>query len=205
MSHMDITGILQSVGYIGIFLCVLIESGIIFGLLVPLPGFSLLFTAGVFAANDRLNIYLVLSSGLLGAILGYVIGYITGRRYGRRLFYQYRNQKYFTASQGERIEKFMQKHGYTTLFVGRFMPIIHTVAPIFSGIAKTSIGPFMIINLLGAIAWVCSATFFGYFIGNSLPGAQYYVLLFVLILVAALNTTFARNYIKRLLAKIESF
>lgn len=202
---MDVTGILQSVGYVGIFLCVCIESGIIFGLLVPLPGFSLLFTAGVFAANDRLNIYLVLLSGLLGAILGYVIGYITGKRYGRKLFYEYRSQKYFTAAQGERTEKFMQKHGYTTLFVGRFLPIVHTVAPILSGVAKTPIGPFMVINLLGAVVWVGSATFFGYVVGNSLPGAQYYVLLFVIILIVVLNTGFARNYIKRLLARIESF
>ncbi len=201
---MDVTEILQSVGYLGIFLCVCIESGIIFGLLVPLPGFSLLFAAGVFAANDRLNIYLVLLSGLLGAVLGYIIGYITGKRYGRRLFYESRNKRYFTAAQGERTEKFMQKHGYITLFVGRFLPIVHTVAPILSGVAKTPIGPFMIINLLGAAVWVCSATFLGYFVGASLPGAQYYVVPFVVILVVILNTRFARDYIKRLLARIES-
>lgn len=200
---MGVESVLQSIGYIGIFLCVFIECGVLLGLFVPLPGWSLLFAAGVFAVNDRLNLWIVLASGLAGAILGYVAGYYTGKRYGRKLFYEVKTEKYFTKGQGLQTEHFMQKYGYSALIIGRFLPIVHNVIPIMSGIARTPFAPFMAVNVFGGIVWVTTATMFGYVVGRSVPNAQYMVIPLIIVLTLALNARPVRRRIKQMISTIE--
>lgn len=202
---MDTQSLLESFGYLIIFLCVFIESGVILGLVLPLPGFSLLFTAGVLAAGGQMNPLTVIIVGSVAAILGYVVGYYTGFKYGRQLFYEKNTGKYFTAKQGQATERFMKKYGYSTLVVGRFLPVVHNVAPLLSGVARTPLAPFMIANVIGGIAWVIVSTLLGLYIGKAVPDAQKYVIAFVVATVIFANTPWGRRLWEKIGRRIENF
>jgi membrane-associated protein len=201
---MDTQSLLESFGYLMIFLCVFIESGVILGLVLPLPGFSLLFTAGVLAAGGQMNLAAVMVIGSVAAILGYIAGYYTGSRYGRRLFYEKKTSKYFTPEQGQATERFMKKYGYGTLFIGRFLPVVHNVAPLLSGVAKTPLGPFMIANVIGGVLWVITSTLLGFYIGKAVPDAQKYVIAAVVLTIIFVNTPWGRRLWERIGRRIEN-
>lgn len=185
---MGADSLLESLGYFGIFLSVFIECGVPLGLILPLPGWTLLFSAGVLAASDILNIPMILAVGILAAVLGYIVGYFTGYKYGRKLFFEKNTKKYFTAAQGRKTENFMKKYGIITLVAGRFMAIVHNLAPILSGVAKTPFLVFMVLNVIGAVLWVFSGVFLGYFIGQQVPNAHYYVIPPIILFIIAINT-----------------
>jgi membrane-associated protein len=201
---MDAQSLLESFGYFIVFICVFIECGVLLGLVLPLPGFSLLFTAGVLASANQMSLAGIIIIGSLAAILGYIAGYFTGSRYGRRLLYEKVTEKYFTAAQGRAAERFMGRHGYSTLVIGRFLPIMHNVAPLLSGIARTPFIRFMIANVLGGILWVSSSTLMGYYIGKAVPNAQYYLIPFVVLTIVIFNSPYGKRLLARATKKIES-
>lgn len=200
---MDVDSLLESLGYFGIFLSVFIECGVPLGLILPLPGWTLLFSAGVLAASGILNIPIILAVGILAAVLGYIVGYFTGYKYGRKLFFEKNTRKYFTAEQGKKTEHFMKKYGRITLVAGRFMAIVHNLAPILSGVAKTPFLSFMILNVVGAVLWVFSGVFLGYFIGQQVPDAHYYVIPLVIIFILAINTKPGHRLAAKISKKLE--
>lgn len=201
---MGAESLLESFGYMVIFVSVFIECGVLLGLVLPLPGFSLLFAAGVFAATGRMDEIAIIIVGSLAAIAGYIAGYFTGSKYGRKLFYEKTTSKYFTRQQGLATEKFMKKYGYSSLFLGRFLPIAHNVVPLLSGVAKTPLLPFMVVNVIGGVAWVASSTLLGFYAGQSFANAQYLVLPFVLALIVFANTPFGKRFMVLIVKKIEN-
>lgn len=196
--------VLESVGYVGIFASVFIECGFLPGLVLPLPGFSLLFTASVFAASGQMDLPTIIIIGIIAAILGYASGYFTGLKYGRKLFFEKETRKYFTRQQGEMTERFMKKYGYTTLIISRFLPIMHSLAPLLSGVAKTPLLPFMIVNVVGGVAWVLTATLLGYYMGQTIPGAQYFAIPLVIAVLWLVNTRSGHKILMRIAHKVES-
>ncbi len=201
---MDTQSLLESFGYFVVFACVFIESGVLLGIILPLPGFSLLFTAGVFAAGGKMDVVAISIVGSLAAILGYVAGYFTGSKYGRKLFYEKATSKYFTRKQGEATERFMKKYGYSTLIIGRFLPAVHSIAPLLSGVARTPLVPFMLVNIIGGVTWAISSTLLGYYIGQSVPNAQYYILPFIIGSVVLVNTPVGKRMLAKFSRKMES-
>lgn len=201
---MNAAEILESVGYLGIFISVFIECGVPLGLILPLPGYTLLFTAGVFAASGHFDIWAIILVGIAAAILGYIVGYFTGYKYGRKLFFERRSNKYFTPEQGYKTEKFMNRYGYSTLIIGRFLALVHNIAPILSGIAKTPFLYFMIANVAGAILWVMSAVFLGYYMGQTIPNAQMLVIPLVIGILIFINLPIGRRIMKKFVEKIEN-
>ena len=81
---LDPITIIQTVGLIGIFLIIFAETGLFFGFFFP--GDSLLFTAGLFASQGYLNIFVLIIGCIIMAIIGDTVGYWTGKKYGRKLF-----------------------------------------------------------------------------------------------------------------------
>lgn len=200
---MDAQTVLESVGYLGIFVAVFIECGVPLGIILPLPGFSLLFTASVFASTGGLSLTIIIVTGVTAAVLGYIVGYFTGYRYGRKLFYELKTHKYFTPEQGQRAERFMKRFGYSTLIIGRFFALIHNIAPILGGIAKMRFIPFMIANIVGAILWVGAAVISGYYLGENIPNAQYIVIPFMIVAILVANTPQGRRLLLKITEKVE--
>ncbi|MEI6690769.1 MAG: DedA family protein [bacterium] len=148
--------------YVILFGVIFVETGLVF---VPfLPGDSLLFAAGAFAALGSLNIWILLGLLVVAAVLGDTVNYWIGHFFGAALV---ANPKVPIKKEHiEETQKFFEKHGGKTIVLARFIPIVRTFAPFVAGIGNMSYGQFLSYNLIGGTAWVLVATIAGYFFGN---------------------------------------
>ncbi|MCF0071096.1 VTT domain-containing protein [Dyadobacter sp. CY261] len=153
--------------YVVLFLIIFIETGVV---LMPfLPGDSLLFAAGMMAAkySDSLNIWLIVALLIIAAILGDSCNYLIGRRFGAkiqqiRLF----GKRMIKPEHLAHTHSFYEKYGASTIVIARFVPIVRTLAPFVGGVAAMNYGVFFKFNIIGAILWVVSLAFAGYFLGS---------------------------------------
>lgn len=170
---MELTHILPTIGYIGIFLIVFAESGLLIGFF--LPGDSLLFTAGFLASQGIFDITLLTIGCFIAAVVGDSVGYAFGRRVGRRLFHK-KDSLLFSKENLEKAEKFYEEHGKKTIVIARFMPVIRTFAPIVAGIGEMNYSSFIIYNIFGGLIWAVGLTVAGYFLGRAIPNVDHYLL-----------------------------
>jgi membrane-associated protein len=146
--------------YAILFLIIFMETGFV---VTPfLPGDSLLFAAGTFAALGSLNVWLLIVLLIVAAIGGDTVNYWIGHYLGDRAY----NIKWIKREYLDRTHAFFQKHGGKTIFLARFVPIVRTFAPFVAGMGKMSYGYFISYNVFGGIVWVLLFTLLGYFFGN---------------------------------------
>jgi membrane-associated protein len=146
--------------YAILFLVVFMETGFV---ITPfLPGDSLLFAAGTFAALGSMNVWLLVLLLIIAAIAGDTVNYWIGHYLGDRAY----NIKWIKREYLDRTHAFFEKHGGKTIFLARFVPIVRTFAPFVAGMGRMSYGYFFSYNVFGGIVWVLSFTFLGYFFGN---------------------------------------
>lgn len=162
-----------------LFIIIFIETGLVF---TPfLPGDSLIFAAGAFAAIGSLNIFLVFALLALAAVLGDTVNYWIGHFFGQKII---ENPKLpLNQSHIDKTNKFFEKHGGKTILLARFVPIVRTFAPFVAGIGKMHYGKFISYNLIGGISWVALFTFAGYFFGN-VPAVKHNFSLVILLIIA---------------------
>lgn len=165
--------ILQSGGVLLVAAIVFAESGLLIGFF--LPGDTLLFTAGFFASQGKLNIGFLLIATVLAAIIGDNVGYTIGRRNGHRVFKK-KDGILFRAEYIEQAEKFYEKHGGKTITIARFIPVIRTFAPVVAGVGKMDRKKFMFYNIIGATIWGVGVTLLGYALGIRIPNIDKYLL-----------------------------
>lgn len=145
-----------------LFVIIFAETGFVF---TPfLPGDSLLFAAGAFAALGSMNIYLLTLILCIAAILGDTANYWIGHFFGEKII---ANPKVpINKEHIEKTEKFFEKHGGKTIILARFVPIVRTFAPFVAGVGKMHYGKFISYNVIGGVFWVILFTLAGYFFGN---------------------------------------
>jgi membrane-associated protein len=147
--------------YAILFGVIFVETGLV--IMPILPGDSLLFAAGTFAAlPDGLNIWYLNILLIIAAILGDTVNYSIGHYLGERAY----NIKWIKKEYFEKTHAFFEKHGGKAIFLARFVPIVRTFAPFVAGIGKMTYGYFITYNFVGGIVWVVLFTFAGYFFGN---------------------------------------
>ena len=153
--------------YIFLFIIIFAETGFVF---TPfLPGDSLIFAAGAFAALGSFNVLALLLLFWTAAFLGDTVNYWIGHFFGQKIIDNPRlpvNQKHI-----DKTQKFYDKHGGKTIFLARFIPIVRTFAPFVAGIGKMDYKKFISYNATGGFAWVGGFTLLGYFFGN-LPSVK---------------------------------
>jgi len=143
-----------------LFVVIFVETGLV---VMPfLPGDSLLFAAGTFAALGSLNIWLFIGLMIIAAVVGDAVNYSIGHYLGDRAY----NIKWVKREYLEKTHAFFEKHGGKAIFLARFVPIVRTFAPFVAGIGKMSYGYFATYNIVGGVTWVMTFSLLGYFFGN---------------------------------------
>lgn len=145
-----------------LFLIVFCETGLV---ITPfLPGDSLLFAAGTFAALGSLDLWLIVVLLITAAIIGDTVNYWVGAYIGPRAFcgdIRFLRREYL-----DRTHAFYEKHGGKTIILARFIPIIRTFAPFVAGVGAMSYPKFITYNVVGAVLWVGIFVLGGYFFGT---------------------------------------
>jgi membrane-associated protein len=148
--------------YLILFLLVFCETGLV---VTPfLPGDSLLFAAGAFAALGALDVRLLVPLLIVAAVLGDTINYQVGAAIGPRAFEG--KLRFLRKEHLDRTRAFYDRHGGKTIILARFVPIVRTFAPFVAGVGTMSYGRFLTYNLVGAVLWVGLLVLAGYFFGN---------------------------------------
>ena len=143
-----------------LFVVIFIETGLV---VTPfLPGDSLLFAAGTFAALGSLNVWFLVGLLMVAAVLGDAVNYTIGHYLGERAY----NIKWIKKEYLDKTHAFFEKHGGKAIFLARFVPIVRTFAPFVAGIGKMTYGYFATYNIVGGVTWVLTFTLLGYFFGN---------------------------------------
>ena len=165
--------------YAILFAIVFIETGVV---VMPfLPGDSLLFIAGAFAAQGEMNLAVLMASLVAAAVLGNTSNYWIGRYFGPRVF-QWENSKFFNKNAFDKAHAFYEKHGAITIIVTRFLPFLRTFSPFVAGVAAMTHGRFQFYNVTGGLIWVVSLSLAGYFFGN-IPIVKTHLTLIIIALI----------------------
>ena len=171
---------IAAAGYIVLIFVVFAETGLAAGFF--LPGDSLLFVAGLFAADGKFNLFVLLISVFVAAVIGDAVGYLTGSRMGPRLFKRQKSLL-FRPSHLQKAHDFYQKYGGKTIIIARFVPIVRTFAPIVAGAAQMPYRQFVVFNIVGGFLWVFSMILGGYFLGRAFPFLREHLEIVVIVIV----------------------
>ena len=149
--------------YAILFAVIFAETGLV---VTPfLPGDSLLFVAGALAALGGLDVHILVALLVAAAILGNTTNYAIGRWLGRRYFDE-GGSRWVKREHLDRTHAFYERYGGAAVVVSRFLPIIRTYVPFVAGLARMSSARFTAYNVAGAVLWVASLAYAGYFFGN---------------------------------------
>lgn len=173
--------------YAILFFVIFCETGLV---VTPfLPGDSLIFAAGTFAAMGRMNPWILFIMLIIAAVGGDAANYWIGHKIGPRAYTG--EIKLIKKEYIDRTHAFFEKHGGKTIFLARFVPIVRTFAPFVAGVGQMSYGYFIRYNLIGGICWVSIFLTLGYFFGT-IPFVQhnFELVIIAIILISVLPMVF---------------
>jgi membrane-associated protein len=174
--------------YVILFLIVFCETGLV---VTPfLPGDSLLFAAGTFAALGALNPWWLCVVLSISAIAGDTINYWIGASVGHRVFHK-EKVRFFNKAHLERTHNFYEKYGGKTIIIARFVPIVRTFAPFVAGMGSMTYWKFISYNVAGGIAWILICVLAGFYFGNlPLVKENFAVVIVAIIIISVLPGAF---------------
>jgi membrane-associated protein len=172
--------LILSFGYVGLGLLVFAESGLFFGFF--LPGDSVLFSAGLLAAQGTFNIWILVPLIVICAIVGDQVGYWFGARVGPALFTR-PDSFLFKKKRLEETRAYFEKYGPLTIVLARFIPAVRTFAPILAGVGNMRYSLFVRYNILGGVLWGAGMTLLGYVLGSVIPDIERYILPIIALII----------------------
>ncbi|HXK11256.1 MAG TPA: DedA family protein [Vicinamibacteria bacterium] len=183
--HLDrhLAEVIQAYGtgtYALLFAIVFMETGLV---VTPfLPGDSLLFAAGSFAALGALDVRAVFGLLAFAAVLGDNVNYWIGRYLGPKVFH-YERSRFFNPDHLRKTHAFYERYGVKAIIIARFVPIVRTFSPFVAGVGAMRYPRFLAFDVVGGLLWVGVCTLAGYFFGN-LPLVKKNFSLVILAIVA---------------------
>ena len=195
----DAQSIISRGGFYFLLVVVFAETGLFFGFF--LPGDYLLFMAGLLCSAGKVDVNIstlvlsLIAAGILGNFTGYWFGYRTGP-----VLFNKNDSLFFKKRYVILASDFYNKYGGMALILGRFFPIVRTFAPIFAGVVKVDIKKFALYNLAGCIAWVCTFTLGGFFLGKRFPQLKDYMQYVVVGLIIITTIPLVVAYIRKKIA-----
>ena len=187
-----ITDQIFDMGYLGIFLLMLIESSFI-----PFPSEIVLVPAGYLAAKGDMDISLILFFSLLGSIGGALINYFGALYVGRKFLLKFGKYIFISEKTLDKMEDFFQKHGAISTFTGRLIPGIRQLISIPAGLSKMNLKVFIFYTSLGALIWSIILVALGYLIGENQELIKEYlsqIVTVTLITVAIITAMYIYNH-----------
>ena len=174
-----------SLGYIGIFLMMFLESSFF-----PFPSEVVMIPAGYLAYKGEMNIYIAIVVGILGSLAGALFNYYLAVKFGRKFLIKY--GKYFFIKEPTivKMEEFFKSHGHISTFSGRLIPAVRQYISFPAGLARMNLFIFCIYTSLGAGIWVVILTLLGYFLGDNevlIKEYLHYIIIGILVLLAVLG------------------
>ena len=147
-----------------------------------LPGDTLLFIGGAFAATGELNVWLLMGLLVFAAVAGNTVNYLIGNAIGQKVFTH--DYRWLDKAALQKTHAFYENHGGKTIILARFVPVVRTFAPFVAGVSDMTHARFQLYNFTGAVLWVVSLVTGGYFFGN-LPWVRDHLTAIVLVGVGA--------------------
>lgn len=196
----DPNSIIQYGGLWLLLFVIFAETGLLVGFF--LPGDNLILLAGILCnANPELmgiGYFPMVIAMCLAAILGNTTGYWFGRKAGERL-YKRKDSFFFKQKHVDTTREYYNRYGGNmTLILARFLPVVRTFAPVIAGVIQVSFTQFMVVNVLGAVAWIGSLTAIGYYLVEIFPSitdhmGYIFVTLIVLTAIPVLRVLFKKK------------
>ena len=183
--HLDkhLAALLQQYGpwiYLLLFVIVFCETGLV---VTPfLPGDSLLFVAGALWAAAGMDVHALMGTLIVAALLGDNCNFWVGRFLGPRVF-RWEGSRFFDRKALDHTHAFYERHGGKTIILARFLPLVRTFAPFVAGIGRMRYPRFIGYSIAGALLWVVSLTYAGYFLGN-IPVVRNNLTAVILVIIA---------------------
>jgi membrane-associated protein len=157
-------GLFASAVLPGVMLIIFIEIGMLFPFL---PGDTLLFSAGLIAAqpNASVDLWEVGPCAAVAAVIGGQVGYLIGRRLGPALFKK-EDARIFKKHYRTSSHEFFERHGRKAIVIGHFIGVVRTFVPVIAGASGMRYPVFLAYDVIGAIAWGVGLTVVGYHLGT---------------------------------------
>ena len=174
-----------SLGYIGIFIMMFLESSFF-----PFPSEVVMIPAGYLVFKGEMNIYIVILCGIAGSLSGALFNYFLAVKFGRKFLIKYGKYFFIKEETIKQMEDFFKSHGHISTFSGRLIPAVRQYISFPAGLARMNLLTFSIYTTLGAAIWVMILTLLGYFLGdNQALIKEYlrYIIVTVLFLLAILG------------------
>jgi membrane-associated protein len=170
--------------YAVLFLIVFAETGLV--ILPFLPGDSLLFIGGAFAASGEMSLGALILLLIVASVTGNTINYLIGRAIGPAVFNTHIRglERFLDRAALQKTHDFYVRHGGKTIVLARFIPVVRTFAPFVAGVSQMSMKRFQFFNFAGALLWVLLLVLLGYFFGN-IPFIRQYLNVIVLVGIGA--------------------
>ncbi len=163
---------LDHLNYWTVTLFMAIESSFI-----PFPSEAVVPPAAWKAAvTGEMNLFLVVVFATAGALIGAFINYYLAVWLGRPIVYKFANSRIghmclIDEAKVQNAEKYFDKHGAVSTFIGRLVPAVRQLISIPAGLARMGLGRFVLYTSLGAGVWNAILAALGYYMA-SIPGLQ---------------------------------
>lgn len=164
----------RTLGPFGVGLLMLLEN-----LFPPIPSELIMPLAGYLSARDEVNLPLALAAGTIGSLAGASFWYAIGRRVSRQKVLDWvdANGRWLTicSPDVERAERFFQRHGKSSVLLGRLVPVVRTLISLPAGLSRMPAVPFVVFTAVGSAVWTTALGFAGVFLGRQFPAVDRYV------------------------------
>lgn len=165
---------------------VFLECAFVVGLF--LPGDSMLLTAGIVLAGHSAgtaHVWTLSAGAATAAIAGNQVGYVIGHRGGHRLVAR-RNGRYVNTENLHRVNVLLDRHGFWSVLVARWIPWVRTLCPLVAGAARMNHRTYTVASSLGALAWAPVLLLLGFYAGEFIQRVPWLMPVVLGVLVAAL-------------------
>ena len=152
----------HDLGYLGIFIMAFVESTF-----MPIPAELTMIPAGYLIHQGRMELFPVLGLSILGAVCGSYANYCIARYLGRGVFIRYGHYFFITEEKLIAMERFFEKYGAVSTFIGRLIPGVRHFIAFPAGLARMNLKPFFIYTALGSSIWMSVLIALGYCIGEN--------------------------------------